>query len=197
MTSEDTRHYWDEQADRFDDEPDHGLRDPGVRQAWRELLLAELPSPPAAVADLGCGTGSLSCLLAQEGYELTGVDLAPAMVDLARAKAVDAGLDARFLVGDAADPPLPERCFDVVLVRHVLWALPDPTAAVATWRGLLRDGGHLLLVEGRWHTGAGLSSGETVSLVSAQFAEVTLRQLPDPALWGGPITDERYLVTAR
>jgi len=60
--------YWDDQADTFDEEADHGLRDPQVREAWRRLLLAHLPAAPAAIADIGCGTGSLSVLLAGEGY---------------------------------------------------------------------------------------------------------------------------------
>ena len=55
---------WDAQADAFDQPADHGLRDPAVRQAWRELLVSHLPEPPARVADLGCGTGTLSVLLA-------------------------------------------------------------------------------------------------------------------------------------
>ena len=66
--------YWDGQADTFDDGADHGLRDSQVRDAWRRLLLAHLPSPPAAIADIGCGTGSLSVLLAGEGYAVTGLD---------------------------------------------------------------------------------------------------------------------------
>ena len=52
--------YWDSQAATFDHEPDHGLLDPQVRQAWRRLLLAELPAAPAAIADLGCGGGRLT-----------------------------------------------------------------------------------------------------------------------------------------
>lgn len=197
MTAEDTRRYWDAQAVRFDDEPDHGLRDPRVREAWRQLLLAHLPEAPADVADLGCGTGSLACLLAGEGYDVTGVDLAPAMVALARYKAARAALPVRFLVGDAGSPPLPERAFDVVLVRHVLWALPEPAAALASWRGLLREGGCLLLVEGRWHTGGGLTAEACAAAAAGEFGDVTVRPLPEPALWGGPISDERYLLLAR
>ena len=187
---------WDAQADTFDDEPDHGLREPRVREAWRSLLLRHLPAPGAAVADLGCGTGSLACLLAQEGYAVRGVDLAPRMVAAARAKAAAAGVDATFEVGDAADPPLADGSVDVVLVRHVLWALPDPDAAVARWVRLLRPGGRLLLVEGRWHTGAGLTAAETRAVVARHRARADVEQLADEALWGGPITDERYLVVS-
>ena len=88
------------------------------------------------------------------------------MVERARAKtAGSAGV--RVLVGDAADPPLAEAAYDVVLCRHVLWALPDPAAALRRWVRLLAPAGRLLLVEGRWGTGAGLSAAETVALAEA------------------------------
>ncbi len=39
-----TREFWDAEAAAFDDEPDHGLRDPATREAWRQLLAAHLPA---------------------------------------------------------------------------------------------------------------------------------------------------------
>ena len=57
-----TQEIWDLEAASFDDEPDHGLADPETRAAWRELLLGVLPEPPARIADLGCGTGTLTRL---------------------------------------------------------------------------------------------------------------------------------------
>ncbi len=89
--SDETRRYWDEQAATFDEEADHGLRDPTVRRAWADLLLPHLPTAPARVVDLGCGTGSLSLLLAEAGHDVHGVDLSPRMVYAARAKAAAAG----------------------------------------------------------------------------------------------------------
>lgn len=189
-----TRETWDRESVAYDDEPDHGLRDPSVRAAWRELLLEHLPPAPARVADLGCGSGSLSVLLAEEGYDVSGLDLSGQMLELARAKAERAGVAVSFEQGDAAEPGLEPGAFDVVMCRHVLWAMPDPSAALERWVGLLRPGGRLLLVEGRWHTGAGLPARRTEELVREHRAEVSLRRLPEPVYWGGPIEDERYLV---
>lgn len=64
---EDIQRYWDQQVATFDEEPDHGLADPPVRLAWSQLLRRLLPSPSADIIDLGCGTGSLSVLLAEQG----------------------------------------------------------------------------------------------------------------------------------
>ena len=189
--------YWDSQAATFDHEPGHGLLDPQVRQAWRRLLLAELPTAPAAIADLGCGTGSLSVLLAAEGYAVTGLDFAPQMIRAARAKARAAGVSARFELANAAAPTLPAASFDVVLARHLLSAMPDLDDALTAWLRLLLPGGQLLLVEGRWSTGAGLSAGEAGRAVLRHRADATITVLDDDALWGAPVTDERYLLVSR
>lgn len=187
------RELWDREAVTFDDEPDHGLADADTRAAWRELLVGVLPQAPARIADLGCGTGTLSELLAGEGYAVDGLDVSPAMVEQARAKAGDR---CSFVVADAADPPLEPAAYDVVLCRHVLWALPDPTAALRRWVALLAPGGRLVLVEGSWHTGAGLTAEETVALLTGVGRTATVRHLPEAAWWGREIDDERYLVVS-
>ena len=197
MTDESSAAYWDSQAGAFDEEADHGLRDPRVRDAWRRLLLEHLPAAPAAVADLGCGTGSLSVLLAGEGYAVTGLDYAPAMIRAARAKARAAGVSARFVLSDAAAPTLPPASFDVVLARHVLWAMKDVSAALGAWLRLLLPGGTLVLVEGRWSTGAGLTTAAAGRAVLRHRADATITALDDPLLWGGPVSDERYLLVSR
>jgi len=187
--------FWDAEAARFDEEPDHGLHDPATRAAWLELLTRHLPPAPARVADLGCATGTLSVLLGDAGYTVDGVDLSPAMLERARTKSGDrSGLI--FVIGDAADPPLDAAAYDVVLCRHVLWALPDPAAALARWVELLRPDGRMVLVEGFWHTGSGLTAAHSEQLLRGAGRAPTTYRLDDPVLWGGPVADERYLVVA-
>jgi SAM-dependent methyltransferase len=189
------RENWDAEADRFDEQPDHGLPDGPVRAAWKALLSDALPAPPARVLDLGCGTGSLSLLIAELGHAVEAVDLSPRMLDRAIAKARRHGVEVAFRLGDAADPPA-DGPFDVVLSRHVLWALADVPAVLQRWTRLLAPGGRLVLVEGRWHTGAGIAADHLVPLVAGMTGAVELRHLRDPALWGGPVEDERYLIVA-
>jgi SAM-dependent methyltransferase len=186
---------WDAEAATFDDEPDHGLRDTDTRAAWRALLTEHLPPPPARIADLGCGTGTLSVLLADAGYAVDGVDFSPEMVTRARAKA--AGRDGvTFAVADASEPPLEPAAYDAVLSRHVLWVLPDQPSALERWLGLLGPRGRLVLVEGYWHTGAGLTAARTEELLRGAGRTPTTYPLTEDVYWGGPITDERYLVVA-
>ena len=84
----------------------------------------------------------------------------------------------------------------MVLCRHVLWAMPDPATALANWQRLLTPYGALLLVEGRWGNGAGLSAEQTVALVEAVPRTATLVRLPEAVYWGRPIDDDRYLVSS-
>lgn len=187
---------WDAEAEAFDEEPDHGLHDPVVHDAWQSLLRSLVPPVPSRIADLGCGTGTLSLLLAEDGHAVDGIDFAPEMVRRAQAKAgTFPGMS--FAVGDASAPDLPPATYDVVLCRHVLWALPDPAAALARWIDLLLPDGRVVLVEGSWSTGAGLTGAQTLALVEDAGLHATLRPMPDEGYWGRRIDDERYAVLGR
>jgi SAM-dependent methyltransferase len=205
--------FWDAAAGSFDLEADHGLRDPAVRAAWAARLRSWIPSPSKNVLDLGCGTGSLSLLLAEQGHRPVGVDLSPLMVEQARRKLSEAGFAFTVMTGDAGDPPAEAgSAFDAILVRHLLWTLPDPVGALRRWTGLLRPGGRLVLVEGVWQIStdghayvpegeslpwhAGVPAERLVASVRPLAGEVRVEPLPDPQLWGGPIHDERYAVIA-
>jgi SAM-dependent methyltransferase len=188
-----TRELWDREAETFDDEPDHGLADPVTRRAWRDLLLGALPPAPARIADIGSGTGTLARLLVDEGYSVAGLDLTPEMVARARLKVPE----ATFTVGDASEPRLDDTAYDVVLSRHVLWAMPDPETAFARWVGLLGPDGVVVLVEGSWHTGAGLTAAVCERIVRTVRTDATVRHLTEPVYWGRPIDDERYLLVSR
>lgn len=194
--------FWDIEAVAFDQEPDHGLTDPAARKAWRDLLVSVMPGEPADVVDLGCGTGSLSVLLATVGHRVIGIDFSREMLRRAEEKATMAGVDIDFRLGDAADPPLSDIRFDVALARHVVWILSDPDRVLRRWRQLLRPGGRLVMVEGRWREDGGDAVGmrahQLMHLVSRCFADVAVVDLAqEDALWGRAVDHERYVLTAR
>ena len=72
-------------------------------------------SAPRTVLDLACGTGTVSRLLAARGYAPTGVDLSVGMLEVARLRAVEAGLPIPFVQQDAAELNLGESKFDAVV----------------------------------------------------------------------------------
>ncbi|MEP6754811.1 MAG: class I SAM-dependent methyltransferase [Chthonomonadales bacterium] len=78
-----------------------------VRYLRRILHVRNLK--PQSVLDLACGTGSVSCILAEDKLQVTGVDLSGAMIDVARAKAEKKKLKIRFEVQDAAKLDLDNR----------------------------------------------------------------------------------------
>ena len=74
-------------------------------------LLELRKARPRNVLDLACGTGNVAELLCSEGYDVTGVDIADAMIAEARRKATSAGLPIAYFVQDAAELDLPGRRF--------------------------------------------------------------------------------------
>lgn len=204
--------FWDA-AGSFDNEADHGLRDPRVRAAWETRLRSWMPTAPARILDLGCGTGSVSLLLAEHGHLPVGVDLSPRMIKIAKDKVARQGRHVPLLVGDAANPPSQiGDSFDVVLTRHLLWTLPDPHAALRQWTTLLRPGGRLILIEGRWGTptdstpytaqapalpwNGGVTAQRLSEAVHPLVRDLRTESLDEPDLWGHPINDERYALIA-
>ncbi|SDP21173.1 Methyltransferase domain-containing protein [Pedococcus dokdonensis] len=206
-STEQIRRYWDDFAAEYDSYPDHGLLDSDTRSAWKDLLRTWLPTTPSLVADLACGTGTMSVLMAELGHRVQGVDLSAEMVRLARAKSAPFGSAIAVEQGDAGEPPLEPGSFDVVFARHILWTLPEPTEALRRWAALLRPGGRLVLVEGRWGLeaaadkpalpwSAGVPSEELAGVVRELVGEPVVVQLDDAVFWGKEIEHERYLLRA-
>jgi SAM-dependent methyltransferase len=96
------------------------------------------------VLDIGCGTGTFALLLAEHGYEVTGLDPAAASLDVARSK--PGAQRVTWLHGDAtALPPLQVDL--VTMTANVAQAIADPSDWAATLtasRAALRPGGHLV-----------------------------------------------------
>ena len=82
----------------------------GLDRRWRRLAAADVKGTPARMLDLACGTGDFSFALARRFPEaaITGVDLTPAMLEIARAK--NRSPHIRFMEGDALALPVePQR----------------------------------------------------------------------------------------
>jgi SAM-dependent methyltransferase len=100
------------------------------------------------VVDLGCGTGRHAVLLAQRGMRVTGVDLSPEMLAIARERAREAGVsDLELHLGDVRDVRLETR-FDIALLMFAVLGYQstdeDVARTIMTARRLLRPGGLLI-----------------------------------------------------
>ncbi len=87
-------------------------------EAWAdyvEQLLVRFAKKPRSIVDLACGTGSSTLPFAHRGYQTSGVDLSPAMLERARSKAAHNGLEFKFYEQDLCSLELPEK-YDLALL---------------------------------------------------------------------------------
>jgi ubiquinone/menaquinone biosynthesis C-methylase UbiE len=112
----------------------------------RELVRLAAPAAGERVLDVGCGRGAATLPLAQVAGRVTGIDLAPRMVEQCRRAVAERGLgNVELHVMDGAAPSLPDGEFDLVVSSLVVFFMPDPPAALTAWRRLLRPGGRLAI----------------------------------------------------
>lgn len=104
-----------------------------------------LAHDPCRILDLGCGTGSLALRLANLGHSVTGLDPAPGMLDVARAK--DKADMVRWIAGDARDVALGETFDLIIMTGHVFQVFLDDAetlAVLCSARRHLAEGGRLV-----------------------------------------------------
>jgi 2-polyprenyl-6-hydroxyphenyl methylase / 3-demethylubiquinone-9 3-methyltransferase len=113
----------------------------------RARFVAErAPLAAAQVLDVGCGGGLLCEALARAGAKVTGIDLAPGMVDVALLHAAEQKLDISYQIASAEE--LAERNpagFDVVTCMEMLEHVPDPERMMKTLGTLVKPGGALFV----------------------------------------------------
>lgn len=130
--------FWDSHGDF---RPLHLLNPVRLEFIATRATLARQP-----VLDVGCGGGLLTESLARAGAEVTGIDLAPGMIEVARLHAAESGLaiDYRVAAAEELARESPGR-FALVTCMEMLEHVPDPAAMVATLARLLSPGGALFV----------------------------------------------------
>ncbi len=112
---------------------------------WTEELLERAkPQPGERVLDVACGTGIVARMVAQRTNgqaQLAGLDLSPAMLEVARSAATREGAQVAWHEGSAAALPFPDGSFDLVLVQQGLQFFPDKAAAAGEMYRVLDVGG--------------------------------------------------------
>jgi ubiquinone/menaquinone biosynthesis C-methylase UbiE len=113
---------------------------------WMAEMLAYASTAGLDVLDVGCGQGIDLVEYARVGARVSGIDLTPRHVELARSHLAALGLTATVVQGDAERLPFAEASFDVVSSNGVLHHTPDMPAALREIRRVLRPGGKARIV---------------------------------------------------
>jgi ubiquinone/menaquinone biosynthesis C-methylase UbiE len=138
-------------------------KEPAIREMTLDLAGI---APGDKVLDVGCGTGTLTIAAKERAGasgEAYGIDAAPEMIEVARHKTRQKGVDADFQVGLIEDIPFPDDKFDLVLSSLMLHHLPEDLKHKGSVeiRRVLKPGGRLLAVDLEWsahHLFAGLAA---------------------------------------
>jgi SAM-dependent methyltransferase len=156
-----------------------------------EAFVSRLDLPEGAhVLDLACGTGNLAIPLARRGMRVTGVDIAPNLLEQARERAAAEGLAIEFEEGDAEQLSYAAGTFDVVVTMFGAMFAPQPERVVSECARVLKPGG--LLAMANWTPG-GLAG--RMFNVTARHAGAPLGIAP-PVHWGHPMVVRARLATA-
>jgi ubiquinone/menaquinone biosynthesis C-methylase UbiE len=139
--------------------------------------------PGTRVLDVACGTGNTAIPMARKGAQVTGVDIAPNLLEQARARASAEGLSASFDEGDAESLPFPDASYDLVVSMFGAMFAPRPDKVAAELARVCRPGGHIAMAN--WTPGG--FAGQMFKL-SAQYLPPP-EGVPPPVLWG----DERIV----
>lgn len=144
-----------------------------------EDLIGRLPLPPGArVLDVACGTGNLAIPAARKGAHVSGVDIAPNLLEQAQQRAAAEGLNATFEQGDAEQLPYPDGHFDVVMTMFGAMFAPRPELVAAELARVCCAGGTIAMAN--WTPDG---------FVAKQFAlgnryAPPPEGVPPPVLWG-------------
>lgn len=121
----------------------------GYLERGAEDFLGRIPVEPGTrMLDVACGAGQLSIPASRAGAEVVGVDIAANLVEQARERAREEGLNARFDEGDAEALPCQDVSFDVVTSLFGAMFAPQPDRVAAELVRVCRPGGRVVM--GNW-----------------------------------------------
>jgi SAM-dependent methyltransferase len=134
--------------------------------------------PNETVLDVACGTGNSAIPAARKGAVVTGVDIAPNLVEQARARAKAENVECWFDEGDAEDLPYPDGSFDTVITMFGAMFAPRPDKTASELVRVCRPGGRIVMAN--W-TPTGFA-GQMFKMGAKHVPPPP--GVPPPVLWG-------------
>jgi len=162
--------------------------EPIIADMHESLVKRLAPQPGDRWLDVGCGAGGVAFLAARAGADVTGMDLAPALVEAARRRGAEQGLSLRLDVADAEDLPYEDASFDVVSSSVGVMFAPDPAACAHELARVVRPGGRLGITAWRPEGGAG-----DIFRLLVPFQPPPPQGVPNSLEWGREEVVERLL----
>ncbi len=151
------RNYWTGRAAGYSEVNQTELST-GQRRKWRDFLGGEIGRKfpgrrpeTLRVLEVGTGPGFFAILLCELGYQVTAIDLTPAMLEEAKKNAGELAGRIRFMEMNAEELDFEAGSFDVVVSRNLTWNLPHPEKAYMCWARVLKPGGLLLNFDANWY----------------------------------------------
>jgi ubiquinone/menaquinone biosynthesis C-methylase UbiE len=141
--------YWDWRSQSYTN-GSHGFEEEEKAVWKRELDAFVRGRRYKRVLDVGTGPGFMALILAEMGFDVTGVDISIGMIEKARENAQAMGLQVDFRHADGERLSFDDESFDLLVNRHLLWTLPHPLEAVREWSRVLKGGGRILAIDGAW-----------------------------------------------
>jgi len=143
--------------------------------------------PGERVLDVACGTGNLAIPAARTGTKVTGIDIAPNLIEQAQRWARAEGLAIRFEEGNAEGMPYPAASFDVVVTMFGAMFAPRPDATAAELVRVCRAGGRIAMAN--WTPDGFI--GQMFKIVGKHVPPAP--GVPSPLLWGNEATVQERL----
>ena len=137
-------------------------------------VIAEEKIAPCRVIELGCGSGINAVWLAQQGFDVTGIDLTPLAIERARQRAAEAGVGVRFVVGDVLNLPTEKDPFPLFFDRGCYHAVRqiDAAAYVRSLLNVTAAGGRGLILAGNAREPSPAGQGPPVVSAEQLHAEL-------------------------
>lgn len=150
--------YWTNRADGYSKVNQEELQG-SQNKDWESELIGKIKNVYSdkencdiRVLDIGCGPGFFSIILARNGFNVTAIDAAEAMLDKARYNAKALAAKIKFIKMDAQNLEFESGSFDVVISRNLTWVLEKPKEAYEAWLKVLVEGGLLLNYDANWYS---------------------------------------------
>jgi SAM-dependent methyltransferase len=124
---------------------DYGQVAKDIETAAEEFIARLALKPGVRVLDVACGSGNLAITAARAGASVTGVDIAPNLLEQARTRAQSEGLTIQFDEGDAESLAYGDASFDVVVSMFGAMFAPKPESVAAELTRVCRPGGRIAM----------------------------------------------------